>query len=145
MVQTMANTNRGLRDYSHMHATIHCGTNRQYNVIHDPLVTPIITQYHVYKGLKVFGDPRVTAVLKYLKQLYDRMVMDPKNSDEMTKCREKAALQYLIFPKKKRCGKIEVRGCADRRKHHEYFIKYDASAPTVEIEALSLSCLINTM
>ena len=84
MVQTMGNTHLDLRDYARIHATIHCGTNQHGNVMLNPLITMILTQYHVSKGLKVFSDPGVAAVLKDLKQLYNRMVMDPKNTDEMT-------------------------------------------------------------
>ena len=84
MVQTMGNTHLDLRDYERIHTTIHCGPNQHDNVMHNLLITTILTQYHVYKGLKVFSDPGVAAVLKYLKKLHDRMAMDPENSDEMT-------------------------------------------------------------
>ena len=50
----------------------------------NPLITTILTQYHVSKGLKVFGEPLVASVLEDLKQLHDRMVMEPKDADEMT-------------------------------------------------------------
>ena len=78
MVQTMGNTHLDLRDYIFLHATIHCGPNQHDNVMRNPLVTTILTQYHVSKGLKVFGDPGVASVLKELKQLHNRMVMYPK-------------------------------------------------------------------
>ena len=66
-------------------------------MMRNPLIVTILDQFHVYKGLKVFGEPRVAAVLKDLKQLHDRMVMDPKNADKMTTSKKKAALQYLMF------------------------------------------------
>ena len=97
MVQTMGNTHLDLRDYARIHTTIHCGKNQHNNVMRNLLITMILTQYHVSKGLKVFGEPRVSAVLKELKQLHDRMVMDPKNADKMTTSKKKAALQYLMF------------------------------------------------
>ena len=67
------------------------------------------------KVLKAFGELDVASVLNELKQLHDRVFMDPKNADEMTKCQKKVALQYLIFLKKKICGKIKVRGCSNGR------------------------------
>ena len=82
----------------------------------NPLVTIILTQYHVSKGMEVFGDPDIAAVLNELKQLHDRMVIDLKNADEMKTCQKNAAIQYLMFLKKKLCGKIKGRGCADSRK-----------------------------
>ena len=78
MVQYMANTHLDLRDYAQIHATIHCGPSQHDNVMRNPLITTIITQYHVSKQLKVFGEPGVAAFLKELKQLHERMVMDPK-------------------------------------------------------------------
>ena len=78
MVQYMANTHLDLRDYARIHATIHCGPSQHDNVMRNPLITTILTQYHVSKRLKVFGEPGVAAFLKELKQLHERMVMDPK-------------------------------------------------------------------
>ena len=81
MVKTMGNTHLDLREYARLHATMHCGPNQHDNVMRKPLITTIITQYHVSGGIKFFGDPGVSAVLKELKQLHDRMVMEPKNAD----------------------------------------------------------------
>ena len=78
MVKTMGNTNLDLRDYSRLHVTIHSGPNQHNNGMRNPLITTILTQYHVSKVLKVFGEPGVAAVLKELKKLHNRMVMDPK-------------------------------------------------------------------
>jgi hypothetical protein len=47
-----------------------------------------------------------------------------------------------MFLKKKRNGIIKGRGCADGRKQREYTSKEDASAPTVTIESVMLSCII---
>ena len=99
MVQNMGNTHLDLGDYVRIHANVHCGPSQHENVMRNPLITTILTQYHVSKGLKVFGEPRVASVLKELKQLHNRMVMDPKNADEMTTSKKKAALQYLMFLK----------------------------------------------
>ena len=97
------------------------------------------------KGIKVFGELGVAAVLKELKQLHNRMVMDPKSSNEMTMSLKKSALQYLMFLKQNRCGKIKGRGCADGRKQREYLTKDDTSAPTVATEALFPTCFIDSM
>jgi Reverse transcriptase (RNA-dependent DNA polymerase) len=53
------------------------------------------------------------------------------------------ALQYLMFLKQKRCGKIKGRGCADGRKQRLYLSKEDTSSPTVAIESVNLSCVID--
>ena len=41
------------------------------------LVGIIMTQYHVQKGLKVFGEARAIGVRKELQQLHDRKIPKP--------------------------------------------------------------------
>ena len=89
MVQNMGNNHLDLRDYARLHSKSHCRPNLHDNVMRNPPVTTILTQYHVSKGLKLFGEPGVAAVLKELKQLHERMVMEPKNSDKMTTSKKK--------------------------------------------------------
>ena len=49
-----------------------------------------------------------------------------------------------MFIKKKRCGRIKTRGCADSRKQRTYIPKEDASSPTVSTEGLMISCIVDT-
>ena len=69
-----------------MYATIHCQprTPDEYNIMTLNVVTTILTQYHVSKGLKVFGDEGVQAVLKELRQLHNYMVMEPVDSNNLS-------------------------------------------------------------
>jgi hypothetical protein len=116
------------RDYSHLHAT---------------LEGIAMTQHSVKKGLKAFGDNVTQALLKELRQLHDQQVVKPKGPDEITRQQRHDALGYLMFLKKKRCGTIKARGCADGRKQREYTSKEETSSPTVAIKALMLSCIID--
>ena len=116
------------RDYSHLHVT---------------LEDTVMTQYSMKKGIKEFGEAGVEAVLKELQQLHDRKVLEPRQPETMTREEKRAALHYLMFLTKKRCGRIKGRGCADGRKQRAYTSKEDASSPTVTIESLMLSCVIN--
>jgi hypothetical protein len=116
------------RDYSHLHTTLE-GT--------------VMTQHSMKKGLKIFGEAGTAAVLQELKQLHDRKVLEPTNAHQMTPIEKKRALQYLMFLKKKRTGQVKARGCADGRKQRAYTNKEDASAPTVAIESVLLSCVID--
>jgi Reverse transcriptase (RNA-dependent DNA polymerase) len=95
------------------------------------------------QGIKLFGQDGVDAVQAELSQLQDRSVLNPKDPNQLTRAQKKAALEYLMFLKKKRCGRIKGRGCANGRKQREYTSKEDASSPTVSIEALMLSCVID--
>ena len=66
-------------------------------------------------------------------------------SSDLTRTQKHAALQYLMFLKQKRCGKVKGRGCADGRKQRVYKTKEDTSSPTISVEALFLTCLIDAM
>jgi Reverse transcriptase (RNA-dependent DNA polymerase)/Zinc knuckle len=128
---------RRQRDYSHRFGPEHV------------LMNTVLTQYPVREGLKVFGEDGANAVLAEMKQLHDRDVMKPVDmraltSEQRTALRKKA-LAYLMFLKKKRCGKIEARGCADGRKQRLYKTKEEVSSPTVRIESVMLSCLIDAV
>jgi hypothetical protein len=95
------------------------------------------------KGIKLFGQAGVDAVQAELSQLHDRSVLEPKDATLLSRQEKKAALEYLMFLKKKRCRRIKGQGCANGRKQQAYTSKEDASLPTVSIEALMLSCVIN--
>ena len=110
---------------------------------HPVLKSTVMTQHTMKKGLKLFGEARVDAVLAELQQLHDRKVMEPVDQGGMSYEQHKASLEYLMFLKKKRSGKIKGRGCADGQKQREHTAKDAASAPTVAIESVMLSCVID--
>ena len=114
----------------------------EYNNIDASQVTK---QYGVKQGIKMFGEDGVDAVLTELKQLHDRTVVSPINPKLMTKEMRDKALPYLMFLKRKRCGKIKGRGCADGRRQREFISKEEASSPTVALHALMVSCLIDAI
>jgi hypothetical protein len=64
---------------------------------------------------------------------------------EVNKKIKYGALNYLMFLKRKRCGKIKARGCADGRPQREYIYKDESSSPTVSIYALMTSCLMDAI
>jgi hypothetical protein len=104
-----------------------------YSRLHATLEGTVMTQHSMKKGIKAFGEAGVDAVLKELKQLHDRKVLEPTDATEMTRDQKRATLQYLMFLKKKCCRMIKAQGCADGRKQRPYTAKEDASAPTVAI------------
>lgn len=80
-------------------------------------------------------------MLSEMQQLDEMKVLKPVSDidDKM----KKDALEYLMFLKEKRCGKIKGRGCANGTKQWKYTSKHEKSAPTVATEALLLSCVID--
>jgi hypothetical protein len=93
--------------------------------------------------LKLFGKARADAVVSEMQQLHDWDVIEPKKANMLTGDEKQKALHYFMFLKQKRCGQIEGRGCADRRKQRIYKTKEETSTPTVAIESLMLSCIID--
>jgi Reverse transcriptase (RNA-dependent DNA polymerase) len=103
----------------------------------------IMTQYTLKKGLQQFGEKGTAAVSSELQQLVDREVMEPVHAGEMTPDKRSKALNYLMFLKEKRDGKVKGRGCADGRKQRVYIKKEYTSLPTVATEAVLLTCTID--
>lgn len=120
------------RGYAHLHACVN-----------ETLLGTIFTQYSVKTGIKMFGKEGVNAVLKELKQVHSRRVILPVSGKKLTPKQKKDALQYLMFLKKKRCGTVKGRGCADGRKQRQWTEKEDASAPTVANKSVFMSCTID--
>ena len=111
----------------------------------DEALSLLTTQMSAKKGIKVFGTNGESAIKKELEQLLYRKVMHGKKPSELTRDQKRAALRYLMFLKQKRCGRIKGRGCADGRKQKVYKTKEETSSPTIHVEALFLSCMIDAM
>ena len=103
-----------------------------------PLVETLLTQYGVNKGLRVFGKEGDDAVHAEMQQLHDFKVMQPTPPKTLNRRQRSNALQYLMFLKKKRDGRIKGRGCADGRGQRANAIKGEASSPTISTEAVFL-------
>ena len=111
----------------------------------DAVLGFIFTQVSMKKGLKLYGDRGEAAIEEELQQLHDRKVMEPVAADSLTYAEKKKALEYLMFLKEKRTGKIKGRGCADGRKQRVYTAKEEASSPTVSIESIMLTSVIDAL
>ena len=107
------------------------------------LESMVMTQYTADRGVKLFKERGVEAILIEMTQLHRRKVGQPRHRDDLTEEQRRAALHYLMFLKEKRCGKIKGRGCANGKPQRMYIDKDDAASPTVSIEAVFLSLLID--
>ena len=101
----------------------------------------LLTQYGIKRGLELFEQEGVDAVLKELRQMHNLQVIEPLHHEQVTKEMRQRALNYLMFLKRKKSGQVKGRGCADGRKQRLYVAKEDAAAPTVGTPALMISCL----
>jgi hypothetical protein len=101
------------------------------------------TQYSMNKGLKLFGDKGTEAARKEMEQLDKTNVLEPINPSDLTPSEREKVLEYLMFLKEKRCGKIKGRGCADGRIQRLWTEKHDAASPTAYLESLLLTASVD--
>ena len=106
------------------------------------MVTP---QMSMKRGTMIFGEDGVKAVTDEVQQLHDRVVMKAKHKKDLTPEQRLDALAYLMFLKRKRSGKVKGRGCADSRKQRAWTSKEEATSPTVAMEAVFLTAVIDAL
>ena len=85
----------------------------QYLTLTDSALLFLTEQMSAKCGSKKFGQAGVDAIQKELEQLLYRKVMHGVRSSDLTHKQKRAALQYLMSLKQKRCGKVKGRGCAN--------------------------------
>ena len=102
-------------------------------------------QMSLKAGLRTFGDDGMKAGEKEMRQLHDRNVMTPVHKQCLTPEQRKEVLAYIMFLKRKHCGKIKGRGCAYSRKQKAYITKEESTATMVSTEAVFLTAVIDAM
>jgi hypothetical protein len=114
-----------------------------YGNLEATLSTP---QYGFKKGLTMFGESGYNATVKELDEnLIGRDVIQMLDPKSVTYDMFQMSLSYLMFLKRKRCGTIKARGCADGRSQQDYITKDESNSPTVKSQALMCSCLIDAI
>ena len=69
---------------------------------------------------------------------------DPHHINDLPTEEKKEALSLISMIKEKRDGKLKARACADGRKQRRYISKEEVSPPTIRLEILILSLIIDT-
>jgi hypothetical protein len=100
-------------------------------------------QVSVKEGINRYGHKAVEAVMQEYAQLDDRKIFSPLKPNELSASTKRNALNLITMVKEKRCGKIKGRACADGRKQRRYIQKEEVTSPTVQLESLMLSLLID--
>ena len=95
------------------------------------------------KGLKMFGERAVAAMFKEYKQLDDMKVLRRARKIDLTIDNKRRALRAINLIKDKRCGKIKGRTCADGRPQRAYTPREEASSPTIALESLMATLLLD--
>ena len=95
------------------------------------------------KGLKMFGERAVAAMFKEYKQLDDMKVLRRARKIDLTIDNKRRALRAINLIKDKRCGKIKGRTCADGRPQRAYTPREELSSPTIALESLMATLLLD--
>ena len=108
------------------------------------LATPL---YNFNNGLKIFGVAGHKSAIKELKEnlISRKCIIKMLKSSKITRDVQSKALGYLMFLKRKRCSKVNSRGCADNQPQREYITKKKLSLPTIPTNILMVVCIINAM
>jgi hypothetical protein len=107
------------------------------------VVEAIMTQLSFKAGLKEWGEEAFMASQSETKQLYFRNTFNPKHWRELSQVQRQTVLDSHMFLKQKQDGKIKGRTLAGGNKQKDYISKKDTSSPTVAMESVLLSCIID--
>ena len=82
-------------------------------------------------------------MFKEYEQLNDLNVFESVNPDELTSDEKHKALRAINLIKEKRCGKIKGRTVADGRPTRKYIPREEATSPTIALESLFATLIID--
>ena len=102
-----------------------------------------MTQMMAKKGIATYGEVAIQAILKEYKQLHDLNVFRPMKTKDIPVEERHKFLRLITLIKKKRTGEIKGRACADGRPQRAYISREEATSPTVGLESLILSLMID--
>jgi hypothetical protein len=105
----------------------------------------IMTQYSKKYGLKQFVQRGIDVLMTELRHLDTRKVLNPVHGRLLSKKDKRKTLDCLMFLKEKRKGVIKGRGCDDGRKQQSLITIENSSFPTVFLESLLITYVIDAM
>ena len=74
----------------------------------------------------------MAAVIRKYEQLRKMDTVWAMRADTLSKGQKRGALELLTLVKKKRCGRIKVRVCANGSKQRRYINKHKVSSPSTD-------------
>ncbi|KAG7347353.1 reverse transcriptase RNA-dependent DNA polymerase [Nitzschia inconspicua] len=109
----------------------------------DHIVGYMMTQMTASAGIKKHGQAAVDALFREFAQLDDKTVFEVLDSRTLTREQRRAALRAVNLIKEKRDGSIKGRSCADGRPQKALYPKEATTSPTISIDALLVSLMID--
>ena len=126
-----------------MHPDNHMFVQQDFQQYDPDIVAYVMTQLSLKAGLREWGDRAFKAAYAEMKQLHMRNTFKPKRWHELTQCQKDTILELHMSLKEKRDGMIKGGTIAGGNKQHDYISKEDASSPTVTVESVLLSSIID--
>jgi hypothetical protein len=102
-----------------------------------------LTNLSVKRGLQLYGDEAHQAIVAEMAQLHNKNVFEGVKYNTLNAKQKRKILKTLMFLKKKRDGRMKARACVDGRKQSMFELETDPASPTVSLESLMLSCVID--
>ena len=106
-------------------------------------VNIIMTQMSGKAGINKHGQSAIDALFKEYAQLNDQSVFKGLVAQSLTKEQKRQALRIIEIIKEKRDGMLKGRACADGRPQRKFVSKEESASPTVSLEGLMLSLMID--
>lgn len=104
-----------------------------------------LTTMSVRVGIKKHGQAALRSLFEELKQLHDKGVFEIMDQDNLTEEQIKSILRTLMFMKEKRDGRLKSRLCVDGSTQNPFNSSVDPSSPTVLVESIFLSLIIDSV
>jgi len=82
-------------------------------------------------------------VTKELVHINQYKVFEPKHANDLSEEDRKKALSSLIFLKEKKSGAIKARSCVNGSVQREHVAKEEAAAPTVGLDSVFITSMID--
>ncbi len=95
-------------------------------------------------GIKKFQDRGKAGVSKELTQMHNMEVFHPVTRDVLTKEEKTEAVASLMFLKEKRDHLVKASMCTDGQKQRGDWKKQDTTSPTVLMEAVFITAVVNS-
>jgi len=102
-------------------------------------------QVSMREGIRRYGESAIKAVLKEYAQLDDKKIFRPVKASALTIYQKRDALNLVTLIKFKRNGTVKGRACADGRKQRLYVSKDESTSPTVQLESILMSLMIDAL
>jgi hypothetical protein len=101
------------------------------------------TQWSLKQGFSQFPKETKIAKILELTQLHKMKVFQPMHQLSMTKQEITGTLSILTSIKRKECGQIKPRTCADSRPQRSLYQKWESSSPTVRTESVLITSMLD--